>query len=168
MRKFHNSLTAERLRELLAYDELTGEFTWVRPQSNRVAAGAKAGCISHEGYLLIRVDGTTYKAHRLAWLFVNGVFPADVLDHWDTNKLNNRIGNLREVTQTVNTQNRIAPGKSNTSGLLGVGFMPSLGKWRARIMVKRKEVHIGLYDTKEEAGQAYVEAKRRLHPGCTL
>jgi hypothetical protein len=59
--RYLNDLTAERVRELLYYDPLTGFFTWRIDRSISVKAGDCAGCINSEGYIRIRINGTDYK-----------------------------------------------------------------------------------------------------------
>lgn len=118
--KNHPELTAERLRELLSYDPETGIFRRVATR-RQVKSGDIAGSDDGKGYWRIRVNGEKHRAHRLAWLYVNGAWPIDQLDHINGDKLDNRICNLREATNSENQQNRSLP-KSNTSGRLGVHF----------------------------------------------
>ena len=157
-------LTAELLRELLAYDPETGSFWWRVSRGNRAAGSGAASenfrCLS------IKINGRNHKAHRLAWLYVHGEWPAGVIDHIDGNWRNNRLANLRDVTQLVNCQNRRTATRNNWAGLLGVrarkyGF-------DARIVVSGKSIYLGGFKTAEEAHTAYLQAKRQLHEGNTL
>lgn len=160
-----SNLTAARLRELLDYDPETGAFTWRVPRQHR-PAGLPAGTKTRIGYLVIRVDGHVHNAHRLAWLHMTGEFPAATIDHMDGDKSNNRWVNLRDVPQRVNSQNhRKAQG---SAGLLGACWNKRTKNWRAVITVDDKQVHVGTFPTPELAHAAYVDAKRRLHEGCTL
>jgi HNH endonuclease len=86
----------------------------------RVMVGAVAGSDSGNGYYKIQVFGQKCYAHRLAWLFTYGRWPADYLDHIDCDPGNNRIANLREASQSENQQNRHTAYRRNNSGLLGV------------------------------------------------
>jgi hypothetical protein len=61
-----------------------------------------AGTKSTFGYWQIVVSNRSYFAHRLAWLYEYGQWPAMFLDHVDGNKVNNAISNLREVTHKEN------------------------------------------------------------------
>lgn len=153
------ALSAERLRSVLSYDPETGVFTW-KPGAAR--ANEIAGTTHCKGYRQISVDGGIYLAHRLAWLYVHGVFPAGFLDHCDRDRMNNRINNLREVTGSQNQQNRLAP-RNSTSGLKGVCWDKSRQKWSAHIRVNDKQKTIGRFDTREEAYAAYVLAAAQLH-----
>jgi hypothetical protein len=154
-------LTAARLRELLHYDSETGEFTR-RTIVRKVSASAKKG----DGYVYISVDGHRYRAHRLAWLYVTGNWPAHGLDHRDGDKTNNRFANLREASQLANTQNQRRPHRDNKLGLLGVSQFRN--RYRAQIQTAGQLKRLGWFDTPEEAHAAYVAAKRREHPGCTI
>ena len=68
-------LTAQRLRELLHYDPETGVFTWLRPTSNRVKVGNRAGCNYRDRGWLIRLDTELHRAARLAWLYMKDEWP---------------------------------------------------------------------------------------------
>lgn len=144
------SLTQERLKELLDYSPETGEFVRKVQRAGNAKVGQKAGTYFN-GYLTIRVDGRKYPAHRLAWLYMYGYFPERplVIDHIDQNPSNNRIDNLRAVTQAVNQYNRSA----------SRGCSPHKNKWQARLKVKDKLLYLGLFDTEEEAHNAYLRAK---------
>jgi len=165
-----SNLTAERLRELLHYDQETGIFTWIVNRQWNAMCGDIAGAEirSKCGYICfqIYIDGTPYKSHRLAFLYVKGRWPLEVVDHINTNSLDNRFSNLREATANINAQNRTSAHKHSSSGVLGVS--PSGKNWRAGIRVNGKRISIGSYPTKELAYEAYVKTKRMLHEGCTI
>ncbi len=156
------TLTAERLRELLLYDKNTGVFTWqVRP-AYCINIGDVAGGEVTSGHLMIRVDGTRYSAHRLAWLYVNGVWPEDQIDHINGVRSDNRISNLREATRYENSQNR---GTTNGRGpfSLGTSYRKDLQKWSASIRVDGRLKSLGHFETQEEAHKAYAAAKLEYH-----
>jgi hypothetical protein len=158
-------MTPERLHELLNYDADTGLFTWAKPR-RKCSAGAKAGCIAKNGYMVIRLDDTLYLAHRLAWLYQKGVWPTEQIDHINGDRSDNRFNNLREVSNAENAQNNRKPKPSNKSGFLGVRKENS--KWLAEIKINYKPIRIGLFNTPEAAHKAYVMAKRKLHKTSTL
>lgn len=158
-------ITQERLKELLEYDPETGIFIWIKRTSNRVKVGDIAGVPSH-GYVRISVDGKTYAAHRLAFLYMIGKFPKHEGDHENTVRNDNRWENLRDLPHSVNVQNIRAP-HSDSKNLLGVQPR-SGGKFSAKICFKGSQRYIGVFETAELAHAAYVDAKRDLHEGCTL
>src|SRR3990167_927341 len=96
--------THERVRELLAYDRKTGIFRW-KVVRHRVPIGSIAGSKHCDGYWQIRMDGHLYMAHRLAWLWVFGVWPITMIDHKNGDKACNCIENLREATKSQNKAN---------------------------------------------------------------
>lgn len=158
-------LDADRLRLLVSYDPETGEFRRIVRAGAR-PAGSLAGTRTKRGYVQIGACGAFHLAHRLAWLWTHGEWPASDIDHLNGDKSDNRIANLRAVTKSENMQNFRAARKDSTSGLLGTS--PSKGKWQAKIQVDGKTRHLGTFSTAEDAHRAYVSAKRDLHSGCTL
>lgn len=165
-----SDLTASRLREVLDYNPLTGQFFWRVFRSGRALAGQQAArepkC---HGYSAIFVDGYLYAAHRLAWLHVTGEWPKGLIDHRDGNKANNVFSNLRDVSFNANMENRRKAHSNNRSGLLGVSIQnKGRRRFQARIQVNKRLMSLGYFKTAEEAHAAYLEAKRRLHEGCTI
>ena len=161
MTKKLTEITADKLRELLDYDPDTGRFTWrIAPRGHR--AGSIAGCLDSYGYVVIRIDGANRKAHRLAWQHTYGTLPDGQIDHINCDRADNRIANLRVVTAQENQHNQRDARRGNQAGLLGVS--PKRGRWRSQIKVDGKKLHLGMFDTPEEAHAAYLEAKRKHHP----
>lgn len=159
-------ITKERLDRVLSYDRETGIFTW-QVARGRAPAGAVAGT-PEMGYVLIRVDGVQYCAHRLAWLTATGSWPTFEIDHIDGCRSNNSISNLRDAPRAINQQNQKRAQVTNSCRLLGVSKSDARGRFRARIFVDGKEQHLGSFSTAEKAHEAYLEAKRKLHKGCTI
>lgn len=117
----------------------------------------------YKGYFRVYFNGKYHKAHRVAWYLTYGEWPKDQIDHIDGDKSNNRINNLRDVDQTTNMYNQKKAHKHNSTGIIGVG--KSGKKFVAKIKVGGKLRHLGTYDTKEEASQAYEYYKQRLVEG---
>ena len=162
------SLTAARLRELLAYDPETGSFTWLQ-QRPKAITGRSAGCLNKTlGYIVIGVEGTRYYAHRLAFLWMTGAWPLGQADHINGNRADNCWSNLRDVTGSVNLQNVHKARRHNASGMLGVRKARVGSRWDSMITVNKRLTYIGSFSSPEEAHEAYLEAKRRLHAGNTL
>ena len=159
-----DQLTAERLRQLVSYDRLTGEFTRLVKQS----AVAASGWLDRNGHVRISVDGQVYAAHRLAFLYVTGQWPTGVVDHINGERADNRWENLRDVSMTVNQQNQRRAHKRNATGLLGVTFNKRRGKYQAQIAINGAYRYLGLYATADLAHAAYLAAKRQHHEGNTL
>lgn len=155
-------ITADQLKELLSYDRETGVFRW-KTQRKGIRVGDVAGNVNAKGYRRIMIGRRLYPAHQLAWLYVHGNWPASELDHINGSKDYNGIANLREVTSSENQQNIIVARANSKTGLRGV--CPDRNRFRAGIRSKGEKLHLGVFDTAEEAHAAYVAAKRRLHPG---
>src|SRR5262249_23350106 len=102
-------ITAARLRELLDYNDETGEFRWRKRMSRKVKPGDVAGNLNTDGYRRIRIKGREYRAHHLAWLHMTGKSCPVFIDHRDGNPSNNRWDNLRRATASQNCANRRRP-----------------------------------------------------------
>lgn len=157
-------LTAERLRELLHYDPETGVFTWKVTLSRRASAGSIAGAYgANKGYTPISVLKRKYQAHRLAWLYMRGVWPPEDLDHINRDRSDNRLANLRLASRTENSQNANLK-RNNTSGCKGVSWHIQSGRWRAHLMLNRRQIHLGLFDAFDDAVAARKAGEAQYHP----
>lgn len=151
-------LTQDILKKRLNYNEKTGVFTWkVNKRTNEVKDGDIAGW-DHKGYVRIKIGEKNYFAHRLAWLYINGRFPNDCIDHINHNKKDNRIENIREVTHQQNHMNEPIQA-NNKSGRVGVYWDNEFDKWRANIRVNGKCIHLGRFKGKQDAILARAEAE---------
>lgn len=113
------NITRERLVELLHYEPQTGRFIRKLRTSNRIKVGDVAGCVNPEGYIQISLDGQSFLAHRLAWLYEHKEWPDDLIDHVNGDKKDNRITNLRQASNAQNMHN--APyGRKSKTGIKGI------------------------------------------------
>lgn len=117
-----------RARELYSYCADTGVFTWRESKQNPYLIGKPAGSIHNDGYRMIKVDGQRYRAHRLAWAWVNEEEPPAEIDHIDRNRLNNAMDNLRRGLNGGNQIN--VPSRSDT-GITGVFWNRARGRFLA-------------------------------------
>jgi hypothetical protein len=123
--------------------------------------GVKGGVLkttSKTGYyvIAIRINNKLYqlKSHQFIWYWVNKEI-VEQIDHIDGNPLNNSISNLRPVN---NQQNHF-----NLTRAKGYCFNKKRGRYQSRIKINNKEIFLGLYETEQEARQAYLEAKKIYH-----
>ena len=160
------SLTYALAKEFFTYSPETGDVHWLKTRNNRCTAGKRVSTASTDGALQVCFDHRTYRLHRVIWLYMTGSWPTKVIDHKDGDQTNNRWENLRDVSQSVNRENLRAAPANNKVGVLGVGRIGS--RWRANIHVYGKSMALGSFNTLEDAQQAYLEAKRFWHEGCTI
>lgn len=170
--KPQSKLTQGRLKELLTYEPLTGLFRWRIHRSRGARAGEPAGHVTSEGYVRITIDGGRYLAHRLAWLYMMGEWPAELVDHRDVNTGNNRWSNLRAATKSQNKMNEKTR-RDNRTGLKGVHYREfvvyrngskakRLSPFAAVIKEGHKQKTIGYFRTAEQAHAAYCERASQL------
>lgn len=143
-------ITQEKLLKAFHYVPDTGELTY-RFDSKNGFAGEVATINHSAGYLSVRINGKDYLAHRIIFFMLVGRFPEQI-DHINHNKKDNCWVNLREVNNQENCKNTSLQTNSKT-GLIGVCLHKPTGKYRAYIMVNRKHIHLGLFDTIEAAAK---------------
>lgn len=166
-------LIQDYLKVCMTYDPIKGTFIWnerpidhfkdKRSQNkwNKARAGKRAGGNDRCGYQRIILNSKRYQAHRLAWLYVFGEHPEGQIDHINGLRSDNRIINLREVTQQENLKN-IRRRDSNKSGHTGVCWSNCAKKWISYIDVNKKRKHLGTFADIEDAVAARVKASREF------
>ena len=151
--------------ELFTYDaELCG-LRW-KVGRGSVKAGEPAGGDNKLGYFRVNFGGKFRLCSHIVWLMHKGAWPTKQLDHINRDSKDDRIENLREVSHQVNQQNKTGANRSNKAGLRGVSL--DNGKYRATIVVNRKQIWLGEFDTAEKAHEAYLKAKSVYHKGAVL
>lgn len=158
------NIPAADVCKLFGYD--AGNLIWLpRPELGRSwntkHAGKIAGTVNPQGYRTILIDRRPYKAHRLIWAFFHKEWPAGPLDHINGNPSDNHISNLRSVTVAENGRNQ-ARRRDSTSGITGVYYRTHIKKWVARIRAEGRDIHLGVFETRDEARAARLAAQR-LH-----
>ncbi len=146
------------VRNLAINNKSPSGLTWVNhpnKSSRTVFVGKPSGCIGTHGYYATRVMGTTYLNHRIVYFLFHEVWPSGDIDHIDGCRTNNDITNLRDVTRAENIQNKLAR---------GYWLHKKSGKYQVQIRTNGKAKYIGIFDSEEEARQAYISWKKKLHP----
>ena len=143
-------ITQSELVETLKYNPETGHFIWKKKTCLKVVVGKLAGTINDRGYIVIAISKKLYRAHRLAWFYVHGVWPKDQIDHVNHVRTDNRLINLREASNQENSKN-MSISKNNTSGVTGVSWSKEDRAWRAAIRANLKYIYLGQSKDKFEA-----------------
>ena len=94
--------------------------------------------------------------HHFAWYITYGNVDFEMLDHINQIKDDNRIVNLRLANSNINQQNKLKTTKGYT-------WHKNHKKWMSSINVNKKCIHLGYFDTEEEARNAYLNAKSIYH-----
>lgn len=142
-------LTQQLLKEMFSYNPETGEL--IRAKNAGIAKiGDTAGWKENNGYIRIRIHGKARLAHRLIWIIEYGEDPVGQVDHINHNRSDNRISNLRLVTQSGNQRNATMR-KNNKSGVMGVWKRSSSRRWIVQIRCFGKQKDIGSFAEKWDA-----------------
>jgi HNH endonuclease len=154
MKNDQTKVTHDLLLEDFIYDKETGVLSRRRDWSNAATKTVR-------GALQVFVRGAgIFTAHRVIWFWVTGAWPDKFIDHINGDPTDNRWDNLRLATNAENLRAKRAPSKA-ASGLRGAHKNTGTKKFRARITVDYKPIHLGYFDTREEAHAAYQNAARK-------
>lgn len=154
--------TAEQIRHFFHYEPDTGELTWKNPLA-RVKPGQKAGWLWNGHRWYVKVSGVTYPVTHVIWCWMTGEWPDRLVDHEDTNGLNNRWKNLRLATRAQNNSN-VALRADNTSGYKGVTWRAGNRSAGVRRSAQNGKRHsLGDFVTVLSAHSAYVRASIEWH-----
>lgn len=175
------ALTFAQVSQLLKYDPETGRLFWKErpasffsdPYSSTKAARWNGRFAGKEAFTTTLVSGyktgtilnKDYYAHRIAWILTFQDWPDNQIDHINGNKADNRIANLRDVTDRENHLNQRRRG-DNTSGVIGVRYFPPTKRWHAYISIDGKRIPLGNYRYFDAAVAARKAAEKVLgfHP----
>lgn len=155
-------LSQAELQSLLRYEPHTGQFIRLVRTAPSVRVGDVAGGLDAHGYVVIRLHGRSYKAHRLVWLYVHGRLPKHDIDHINGVRTDNRIANLREATRAQNSRNA-GVRRDSRSGIKGVYWCKAANKWAAHCRMNGALQHLGVYQSREEAKTAYISFAKKAH-----
>ena len=139
-----------RFHELFEYKD--GCLYWKKHRKNWVKVGQAAGLKTPKRYVDVRVDSKMMRAHRIIFAMHNGYFP-EMVDHINGIKTDNRIENLRACTRSQNAQNKTKTKETRNT------FVKD-GRYGVALMVNKKQIHIGYFDSQEEANVAAKKARK--------
>ena len=149
----------EYLKELLSYDPEKGHLIWKVPRGNKLKAGDLAGSNHHSGYKEVQALGKVYRYHRVCWFLHYGKEPDKHIDHENGDRSDNRISNLRLVTNRENASNRDI---HRNGKLIGACLNKRRNNWLSSIRIGSKNIFLGYYKTELEAHKMYLLAKENL------
>jgi len=157
-----SQLTQDQLKSLLHYDPDTGHFTWnyTRPKCSK---GTIAGGLCKDGYVMIGINYSIYRAHRLVWLYMTGAFPPAHIDHINGIRTDNRAVNIRLATPAQNQQN-LKLRHDNASKHAGISWSKQHNRWYTYININGKRKFLGLYTELFDAVTARKTAEQIYHP----
>lgn len=149
-------ITQSELKELITYDPETGIIKWINSGKGRRLKPTNISDCNYrkDGYLTITIGKKAYLGHRIAWLYMTGKWPKYFIDHINGDPSDNSFLNLRDLSHQKNHFNRAPKGYS---------YNKQRGNYQARITVDGKNIHLGNYQTKDEAHAAYLIAKPKYH-----
>ena len=159
------TIDPKSLTNYLSYESETGKLTWKFRNVdgggfNRKYGGKEAFTAEErKGYRNGILNGVTLKAHRVCWAIHHGEWPKYQIDHINGVKNDNRISNLRVVTNEKNCKNQGKP-KSNTSGYMGVSWDSRMGFWVAKFRLNYLDHHVGYFSEPLDAHNALLIARR--------
>ena len=162
-RSVMTKLSQSELCRLLDYDPETGVFRWAIDIGKAIKSGRVAGTINGSGYVQISINRKLFRAHRLAWLYMKGTFPAGLIDHIDGNRTNNSISNLREVSPHQNALNRNMHKRPSASGVKCVNWCQRDHKWLVKFGLKGVYYSLGRYEDLELAELVAREFREKYH-----
>lgn len=155
MKAMNSKLTIETVRHALDFDPSVGIFVWKNPQSNAVKVGEPAGVIAANGRRYINIGGEKHMAHRLAWFYIRGEWPAG-----DVKQPNGNYDDCCENNLVLQTRQETAANRrvnaSSKSGYAGITWSQKRNKWQVHITRDYKQIGVGYFIELDEA----VEARR--------
>lgn len=159
--KRNQTPAVELLNHHFSYDPVTGHLVWKVPTANRVKAGDIVGSPMPKGYLRTAFKGKGYLVHCLVWKMAYGADPEPGFDihHGPGGPGDNRLENLSLITHRANCSIE----RTTKSGL-PVGVCRHRGRHMASIKMNGKAKTLGVFDTPEQASNAYQEMLRKINP----
>lgn len=165
------------LQECLTYEASTGRLFWKRRPSehfsnenvcaiwNAKYAGKMAGSPNAKKRWSTKINAVLYQNHRIAWALYYGCWPDDQIDHINGDPEDNRIVNLRIVTNAENQKNASRK-KTNKSGVTGVCWHERGKVWQANIRGNGRFLYLGSFKRLEDAVAARKKAEEQYgyHP----
>lgn len=142
-----NKITQSFVLNNFYYNQDSGELYNKNRKYSKIK---KVNTLSTKGYLRVTINYKQYFVHIIIWLYVYGYLPSTHIDHINGNKTDNRLSNLREVTNKQNHRNMALFSNSKTL-TCGVSFVKRINKYRAYITINGKQKHLGYFESLKDA-----------------
>jgi len=149
--------------EYLVYDEFSGKFICKKSYHKKIIPSMEVGYVNSLGYIEVAFKGKRYLGHRVAWFLYYNKHAEKVIDHINGDRKDNRIVNLRDVSQRQNTVYGL-----KKKGLVGVRYKPRINKWEARITSDKKSIYLGVFPTEIKAYEAYTNKLKQIEAWDSL
>ena len=154
------------MEQKLKLDAETGKLFWIQPPKRHPdLIGKEAGCLQkgreNKNYWVVQVDGKKYKRSHIVFYLANGYWAIPCIDHINGNSTDDRPTNLRQATSTQNAWNH----KKRARRIqlpIGVRKLVS-GKFQARIGYFGKQIHLGSFQSPDEAAAIYQLKRKELY-----
>lgn len=143
-------------KDIFDYNQNTGKLYWKIRICKKMRVGEEAGCEAKNGYIVIRVYGRLYYAHRIAWSIMTDedINKFGEIDHENRIRNDNRWENLRPATSSQQKANA-SKKKRCSSKYKGVTWNKDANLWVAQIKRNKKNYNLGSYKKEEDAALAY-------------
>ena len=136
-------MTPQEVRTVFAYTPENGRLLW-NIATCKTQTGDVAGGLAN-GYMQVKYKQRKYMVHRIIWCYVHGDWPKQMIDHIDGDRSNNRIENLRDVSNAKNQYNRHSLNKNNSTGHMGIMYRKRGDAYIVQITVLGAKKYIGYY-----------------------
>lgn len=156
--KKNEKLVEKLVDELFYYDHETGVVKNKIHRNHNALKDHATGYL-HEGYLNVEINNKPFMVHRIAWRLYYKKWPKKQIDHINGNRSDNRICNLRDVSNRENQLNR----KEHRNGkIIGFSYVKEKKKYKAQICINKKQYYLGYYKTEIEAHEQYLRALKAI------
>lgn len=152
------------IKNYIKYLPETGQLIWIKKPNNSIVLYTFIGTTRKDGYISICFKKRKYFAHRVAWYLYYGEWPKGQIDHINGIRNDNKISNLRDVTQS---QNQLNQKRHREKTVRYYYFIKKSNKYRVQKYINGKLKHYGIFDTEKEAID-FIVFNIELFPGFKI
>lgn len=148
-----------QIHEYLEYKD--GGVFWKKSKGSRGVVGDRVGSPDGKGYRHTYFNGKKYREHQLVWILCNNEEPS-TLDHINGNRSDNRIENLRLVSNSENLFNSPLR-KDNKTGCKNVMWKEDKKRFVVEIKAHKNRFRLGSFKDLELADLVAQEGRDLFH-----